>query len=115
MSVLSDIIPALLASLYEGKHFGTVNAVNPGVMEHDTILKLHEAITGKEHKYILESVESQNMRLASRRSNNALSASKLQEWVSTLKKDTCDLFYVRVPIPDLQTSMERVIHSRKKD
>lgn len=115
MSVLSDILPALVACLYEGKHYGTVNAVNPGVMEHDTILKLHQSITGKEHNYILESVESQNKRLASRRSNNALSAEKLQTWVASLKEETKELFHVRAPIPSLEVSMTRVIQSRKKD
>jgi 3,5-epimerase/4-reductase len=115
MSVLSDILPALLACLHEAKNYGAVNAVNPGVMDHDTMLRFHERLTGKEHEYMLESLEEQNKRLASRRSNNALSADKLQTWVSSLSKETCERFHVPVPIPTLQASVRRVILSRKKD
>lgn len=114
MSVLSDILPALVGCLFEGKRFGSINAVNPGVMDHDTILKLHEKITGKEHTYILESLESQNMRLASRRSNNRLSAVKLQAWVSSLSPETLDRFHIRSPIPSLEESVKRVCEVRRK-
>lgn len=113
MSVLSDILPALLGCLAEGKHFGTINAVNPGAMDHDTILKLHKEITGKPHEYTLETLESQNKRLLSRRSNNRLQADKLQEWVAELKSDTKERFHIKAPIPSLEESIKRVIESRK--
>lgn len=113
MTVLSDILPALLGCLAEGKHFGTVNAVNPGALDHDTILQLHKEITGKPHDYTLESLESQNKRLLSRRSNNRLQADKLQEWVGELKSETKERYHINAPVPSLEDSIKRVLYSRK--
>lgn len=115
MTVLSDILPALLAFLYEAKNFGTVNSVNPGIIDHDTILKLHEENTGVKNNYTLEPLEEQNKRLASRRSNNHLDATKLQSWVSMLDENTRQLFGVPCPIPPIEESIRRVILTRRKE
>ncbi len=112
MTVLSDILPLLLALLEDGRFFGTVNAVNPGLADHVWILETHKIITGKHHDYSLESFEVQSKRLHSKRSNNQLECAKLQSWHAFLHPEIAKKYSLPSTIPSLQESLERTIQRR---
>lgn len=112
MTVLSDILPLLLACLEDGRFFGSVNAVNPGVADHDWILQLHEQITDKHHDYTLESFEVQSQRLKSKRSNNTLDASLLQSWRIFLSATIAAKYSLPLTIPTLQESLHHILNTR---
>ena len=50
MTVLSDWIPLLLALLADNKT-GTIDAVNPGVVDHETILRLYDGLSDTKLDY----------------------------------------------------------------
>ena len=104
MTVLDDIVPRLLALLYENKT-GTINAVNPGYTDHETILTMFER---SKYTYSLEPVELQNTRLLSRRSNNILSSGRLQTLCAQLQDETLSLFALERSIPTLNDSLRSV-------
>lgn len=112
MTVLSDILPILVAALEDGTLFGTVNAVNPGVVDHAWILKTHEELTGLVHSYTLEPVEEQSKRLLSRRSNNTLDATRLQNWLELLPDELCQKYKLEFQIPQLQDSLLHLLKKR---
>lgn len=112
MTVLSDIIPLLLAATEDGRFFGTVNAVNPGVVDHDWILQTHKSITGKHHEYELESFAEQSKRLSSKRSNNALDAGLLQSWRIFLHADIAKKYNLPQTIPTLSDSILTLLQKR---
>ncbi len=112
MTVLSDILPLLLAVLEDGRFFGTVNAVNPCITNHVWILETHKIITGKHHDYSLESFESQSQRLQSKRSNNELDPAKLQSWRAYLNPEIAKKYSLPSFVPNLQESIERTIQRR---
>lgn len=112
MTVLDDIFPILLATLYEGKQFGTVNAVNPGVMSHKEILRLFGKGQGD---YILEPVEDQGKRLLSKRSNNCLSADLLGKWRSLLQESTRERFGLQTTLPTLRESVIKIAEYRQRN
>lgn len=112
MTVLDDILPSLLGVLYEGKQFGTVNAVNPGLINHEEILDMFGR---KKEDYKLEPVESQNLRLASKRSNNCLSAERLEGWLQSLNSETKAKFQIPETLPTLRGSLEKVCEFRNQN
>jgi nucleoside-diphosphate-sugar epimerase len=112
MTVLSDILPLLLAILEDGRFFGTVNAVNPGVTDHTWILETHKIITGKHHDYNLESFESQSQRLQSKRSNNELDSSRLQSWRAFLHPEIAKKYSLPSTIPNVEESLKRTMERR---
>jgi nucleoside-diphosphate-sugar epimerase len=111
MTVLSDILPILLAILYEGKQLGTLNAVNPGVLEHTTILSMVEKYSGKTLGYENESLAQQGNRLLSKRSNNELSSMRIKKLVSELSQKSCQLFGVQALV-DLETRVNSLLNKR---
>ena len=111
MTILSDILPSLLAILYEGKEFGTLNSVNPGVIDHKMILDRVEKYSGKLLQYENESLEQQGQRLLSKRSNNELSSKRIETLVLGLKKETCELFSVK-PLKDIVFRVESILNKR---
>jgi dTDP-glucose 4,6-dehydratase len=112
MTVLSDILPLLVAALEDGTLFGTINAVNPNAVDHEWILKNHQEITGHVHTYTLEPVEEQSKRLLSRRSNNTLDATKLQNWLELLPDELCQKYNLNFQIPLLQDSLLNILKGR---
>ncbi len=111
MTVLEDILPRLLAIVYEGRELGTYNAVNPGPMTHKEILDLF----GRDpNTYTLESLEEQNQRLLSRRSNNILECIKLRGTCSRLQVSTQEKFSIDENIPVLCESLVRIMNYRKR-
>ena len=78
MTVLDDILPKL-AECMEKRITGTLNAVNPGVIDHDTILNWYKQYQNKDH--VWESITNQTLVescVKGARSNNRLDTSRLQ-------------------------------------
>lgn len=115
MTVLSDILPLLVALLEDGCFAGTVNAVNPGYVDHQWILEKHSEITGHKHVYTLETQTDQSKRLLSRRSNNILHAEKLQSFLSLLSDELCKKYNLPMLIPRLDESLLNIFQKRAKN
>ena len=113
MSVLEDIIPRLLALLYDHRPVSTVNAVNPGYIDHEALLTMFER---PKDSYTLESTEQQNTHLLSRRSNNILSADYFQKQCEQIRDSTRKLFKIEtVAIPQLEDSLKSIQEYRKNN
>jgi 3,5-epimerase/4-reductase len=79
MTILDELLP-IMCQMLEQKKTGTVNLVNPGVIDHDTILNLYKKYVNPEHEYELVSYDEQIKFLASGRSNNELDTSVLESF-----------------------------------
>lgn len=79
MTILDELLPIMCEMLVQ-KKTGTVNLVNPGVIDHDTILELYKMYIDPEHSYELVSYKEQIKFLASERSNNELDTSTLENF-----------------------------------
>jgi hypothetical protein len=78
MTVLDDILPLLAQALENGVK-GPINATNPGVIEHKTILEWYKELQNPEHTW----TEVSNTTLVTSlvkgaRSNNCLDTSRIQ-------------------------------------
>lgn len=78
MTVLPTLLP-LLIRLIVGGETGTLNLTNPGVISHNEILTMYKEIVDPSFVWDNFTVEEQNAVLASKRSNNLLDTSRLQE------------------------------------
>lgn len=74
MTVLPDLLPKMVESVLDGRT-GTVNLVNPGAIDHVTILEMYKKYMNPDHKYALITEEDQNKMLLSKRSKNVLVSS----------------------------------------
>lgn len=74
MTVLDDAIPVLI-DCTKKKMTGTVNLVNPGPIDHVTILELYRQIVDPSHTYSLVDEEEHDSLLLSKRSKNLLEPS----------------------------------------
>jgi 3,5-epimerase/4-reductase len=83
MTILDELLPVMCHMSLEGKT-GTVNMVNPGVVEHKEILELYKKYVDQTHTYELMTYEEQMKILASERSNNELTTEKLLQYDSTV-------------------------------
>ena len=77
MTVLPTLLP-LLVDMVAKQRVGTINLVNPGLITHDRILHLYRDIVNPDHSWENITVEEQDSMLASKRSNNALDTTQLQ-------------------------------------
>lgn len=93
MTVLDDILP-LLADYMNDGIVGTLNAVNPGVIDHSTILKWYKELQNPNHEW--EEVET--LTLGSGRSNNELDTTRIQS-----------LSFV----PNIQDSVRQILEKNK--
>jgi 3,5-epimerase/4-reductase len=81
MTILDELLP-IMCQMLEQKKTGAINLVNPGVIDHDTILQLYKKYVNSEHTYELVSYEDQIKFLASERSNNELDTTELESFKS---------------------------------
>jgi UDP-glucose 4,6-dehydratase len=96
MTVLDDIIPLLVRAM-ELRITGTLNAVNPGVMEHSEILRMYRDLQNVEHTW--EELDTRELmegrHVVAARSNNHLDTTRIQELFPEL--------------PSLRDSIERIL------
>ena len=111
MTVMEDILPRLLAILYEARQLGTYNAVNPGPMTHQEILRLFERDPSS---YVLESFEDQSKRLLSKRSNNHLETIRLEGALERMLPETKQKFSIGDRLPTLKESLLKIMKYRKQ-
>jgi UDP-glucose 4,6-dehydratase len=79
MSVLDDIIPLLVKAM-EDRVGGTLNAVNPGVLEHSEILRMYRDLQNPEHTW--EELDTRELmegrHVVAARSNNHLDTTRIK-------------------------------------
>jgi len=78
MTVLDDFIPIFL-DMIRNNRTGTYNCTNPGLIEHNEILEMYREIVDSDFKWENFTVEEQDKILLSKRSNNYLDTTKIQE------------------------------------
>lgn len=93
MTILDELLPVMCSMMRENKT-GTINLVNPGLIDHETILEMYKKYINPEHKYELMSYEDQRKILASERSNNELDTTELEKFckVSNIKDGVEKIF-----------------------
>jgi 3,5-epimerase/4-reductase len=79
MTVLPELLPLILKMMESGK-VGTINLTNPGVVSHNEILEMYKEIVDPSFTWKNFNLHEQDEILLSKRSNNQLDTSKLQEW-----------------------------------
>ena len=84
MTVLPELLPVALKLMQKG-HTGTINLTNPGLISHNEILTMYKDIVDPKFKWENFSVEEQNKILDSKRSNNYLDTTKLEELFPDVK------------------------------
>lgn len=77
MTVLSDILP-IVVDMISKSTTGTFNMVNPGIIEHDEILKMYRETVDEDFTWANFTISEQDKILASKRSNNQLDSEKLK-------------------------------------
>ncbi|EKF33998.1 hypothetical protein MOQ_002402 [Trypanosoma cruzi marinkellei] len=78
MTVLPVMLPILM-KLSLNKVTGTINLTNPGAISHNEVLELYKRHVDADYTYENFSIEEQNRILLSKRSNNLLDTSRLQQ------------------------------------
>lgn len=78
MTVLPTIYP-IIYDMMKNETTGTFNLTNPNYISHNEILEMYREIKDPEFKWTNFSKEEQNQVLKSKRSNNCLDTTKIQE------------------------------------
>lgn len=78
MTVLPTIYP-IIYDMMKNETTGTFNLTNPNYISHNEILEMYKEIKDPEFKWTNFSKEEQNKVLKSKRSNNCLDTTKIQE------------------------------------
>lgn len=112
MTVLHEVLPALLALLHEGSFHGTLNAVNPGVLDHDAVLRVYEEETGVSHAYTRADVPT--LGLAAGRSNNELDTRKIQAALALLPHGVRQRFGCPERLSPLQEGLRAAAARRRQ-
>jgi dTDP-4-dehydrorhamnose reductase len=84
MSVLDELIPIAIHMMKENV-VGTYNFTNPGIIEHNEILLMYTDIVDNNFSWNNFTIEEQDKLLLSKRSNNHLDTTKLEEIFIKLK------------------------------
>jgi len=78
MTVMEDILPCLITCM-DKKITGTLNATNPGVIEHNTILSWYKELQDPDHVWTsIDNTELLRSCVKSARSNNELDTTRLE-------------------------------------
>jgi len=79
MTVLDDVLPCLADCMVRGIR-GTLNAVNPGIIDHSTILSMYRDLQNASHTWVEISNETLVQGFVKgKRSNNELDTSRLEQ------------------------------------
>jgi 3,5-epimerase/4-reductase len=84
MTVLPELLP-LIISLMEDKYVGTLNFTNPGVISHNEILEMYKKYVNPDFTWNNFSLDEQDKILDSKRSNNHLDTTLLENKFPKLK------------------------------
>jgi len=79
MTVLDELLPLMVDMVLTNKT-GTIQLTNPGVISHEEILEMYREIVDPSKTWKTMTYAEQNVLLKSRRSNNRLDTTRLQEW-----------------------------------
>ena len=93
MTVLNELLPMML-ELTLRKEVGTINLTNPGVITHNEILEMYKEIVDPSFTWENFTQEEQNTILLSKRSNNCLDTTVLQQYfpqVKTIKESVREM------------------------
>ena len=85
MTVLPDMFPIMIDMMKKGV-IGTYNLTNPGLISHNAILEMYKKYVDANFTWENFSIEEQDKILLSKRSNNFLDTSKLQDRYSSLNR-----------------------------
>jgi 3,5-epimerase/4-reductase len=77
MTVLDNLLPIMIDYAIN-KKTGTVNLTNPGLISHNEILEMYKEIVDPKFVWSNFSIEEQHQILASKRSNNCLDTTQLE-------------------------------------
>jgi dTDP-4-dehydrorhamnose reductase len=109
MSVLDELIPIAIHMMIENIR-GTYNLTNPGIIEHNDILKIYKEIVDNNFTWENFSIDEQDKILLSKRSNNHLDTTKLEDIFIKLKDK-----YDYLKLNNINTSIINVLHKYNKD
>jgi 3,5-epimerase/4-reductase len=84
MTVLDELIPIMIDLVFK-KHIGTINMVNPGIISHNEILSMYKEIVDPNFTWQNFTIEEQDDILKSKRSNNHLDTTVLEDLYPTVK------------------------------
>ena len=99
MTVLDEMLPLVLDMMKKGRT-GCLNLCNPGIIDHNTILGHYRNIVDANFTWKTFSIDEQDKVLVSKRSNNFLDTSKLEEWYPDVMR--------------IEDSVKNVLQSYKK-
>jgi len=108
MTVLDDLLPVMLDMLEDGKT-GTINLVNPGIINHNRILELYREIVDRDFTWINMTLEEQSGILACARSNNKLDTRELEGFIKARYEGLCIDYSIEASI---RRCLERMRDSR---
>lgn len=84
MTVLDELLPLLVDMMYQ-QRTGTIQLTNPGVISHEEILSMYQELCDPTKTWKTMTYEEQSSLLKSKRSNNSLDTSLLEEWCPTVR------------------------------
>jgi dTDP-4-dehydrorhamnose reductase len=82
MTILPELLPIALEMMKDNIS-GTYNFTNPNVISHNEILEMYKEIIDPNFKWQNFSIEEQDQILASKRSNNYLDTTKLENYIQS--------------------------------
>jgi len=83
MTNLNELLPIMI-QMAKDKTVGTINLVNPGLIDHNEILTMYKEIVDPEFTWENFTLEEQSKVLLSARSNNLLNTDKLEKLFPTV-------------------------------
>ena len=89
MTVLNELLPIMIDIALKNK-VGTINLTNPGLISHNEILTMYKEIIDPSFTWENFTIEEQNTILASKRSNNCLDTTVLENIVEGKVKNIKD-------------------------
>jgi dTDP-4-dehydrorhamnose reductase len=104
MTILPELLPIAL-DMMKTNSVGTYNYTNPGVISHNEILEMYREIVNPEFTWSNFSIEEQDKILASKRSNNYLDTTKLENYVKSRN----------LQLSNIKDGLRKVLYAYKSD
>lgn len=104
MTILPELLPIAL-DMMKTNSVGTYNFTNPGVISHNEILEMYREIVNPHFTWKNFSIEEQDKILASKRSNNYLDTTKLENYVKNRN----------LTLSHIKDGVRKVLHLYKED